>query len=368
LVDQPVTIVFRQPTGGTFIIRFSLPAGMSSALTKLLLLNGPAWAAVRFAIRTAFAPDRHFVIYATIARAPIDIAVPSVLPITIKEIQAKLIIRLTSAAAPVRLTLPAALPVVVVRVMLPVLVVPAALPIPVVGAMLPIRVVPAALPIPVVEAMLPIRVVPAALPIPVVGAMLPIRVVPAALPILVVGAMLPIRVVPAALPIVVVGALPPRSVRFAIVAALIGITVSAALPIVVVGALPPRSVRFAIVAALIGITVSAALPLVVAHARPPLILPLPTEIGGAPRLLVLLIGRLDHSVEPFTDRHAGSARSLARSRARLRTETSEIPRTARFHSRVQGHIVRSRMCLLFRADAREQTTRRARFSVLRIEC
>jgi hypothetical protein len=45
-------------------------------------------------------------------------------------------------------------------------------------------------------------------------------------------------------------------------------------------------------------------------------------IAGPPRVLVILIGRLDDSIEPLADRHARSTRGRARRRARHRTETS----------------------------------------------
>jgi hypothetical protein len=59
-------------------------------------------------------------------------------------------------------------------------------------------------------------------------------------------------------------------------------------------------------------------------------------IAGPPRFLVILIGRLDHRVEPLANRHARAARGVARGRTRFRTETSQIPRTARSHSQVQA--------------------------------
>jgi len=76
-------------------------------------------------------------------------------------------------------------------------------------------------------------------------------------------------------------------------------------------------------------------------------------IGVARRrpLNVLVVGRLDHAVEPFTDRPARSARNRARNLVCFRTTSSELPRRARFHSR-STHIVKSRMCTLFRADGR----------------
>jgi hypothetical protein len=60
------------------------------------------------------------------------------------------------------------------------------------------------------------------------------------------------------------------------------------------------------------------------------------EIGRPPRFFVRLAVRLDDGIEPFANRHTGSACGVARRRARLRTETSEIPRTARFHSQIQA--------------------------------
>jgi hypothetical protein len=48
---------------------------------------------------------------------------------------------------------------------------------------------------------------------------------------------------------------------------------------------------------------------------------------------IAVVGRLDHTVEPFADRHIGWARGRTRRLALFRTETSEIPRNAGFHSR-----------------------------------
>jgi hypothetical protein len=48
---------------------------------------------------------------------------------------------------------------------------------------------------------------------------------------------------------------------------------------------------------------------------------------------IVIIGRLDHAVEPFADRHIGWSRGRTRRLALFRTETSEIPRNAGFHSR-----------------------------------
>ena len=57
--------------------------------------------------------------------------------------------------------------------------------------------------------------------------------------------------------------------------------------------------------------------------------------AGASRFGFALLGGANHSVKPFADRHSGAARGVTRSRAGFRTETSEIPWTARFHSRAQ---------------------------------
>ena len=67
------------------------------------------------------------------------------------------------------------------------------------------------------------------------------------------------------------------------------------------------------------------------------IIRLAVEIVRPSCLVVGFIGRLDNVVEPLADRKARRAGGpLARSGARFRTETSKIPRTARFHSRVQA--------------------------------
>jgi hypothetical protein len=87
-------------------------------------------------------------------------------------------------------------------------------------------------------------------------------------------------------------------------------------------------------------------------------------IVASPPALVVLFDGLDDRVEPFTDRQSRTARGLARRGTRFRTETSEIPRTARFHSHVQATSEEQALPRV-RADAHEQTTRRARFSVLK---
>ena len=110
-------------------------------------------------------------------------------------------------------------------------------------------------------------------------------------------------------------------------------------------------IRPAVAAAPVGvIAVAAALPIVGAEALAPGIVRVAIETGGGRELAILRISRLDHAVEPFADRHAGSPRGGACSLARFRTKTSQIPRTARFHAHVPNHM-RSRMCPVFRADA-----------------
>jgi hypothetical protein len=93
------------------------------------------------------------------------------------------------------------------------------------------------------------------------------------------------------------------------------------------------------------------LSIVLARLLPPLILGLAIEIGGPYRLAVFIIVRLDDAVEPFADGHAGSSRGFARSLARLPAEASQIPRTARFHSRAQT-TSGGAACALSRAGAR----------------
>jgi hypothetical protein len=51
----------------------------------------------------------------------------------------------------------------------------------------------------------------------------------------------------------------------------------------------------------------------------------------------------DHPVEPLIDRHVDALRRVALTLARLRTETSQIPRTARLHPCAQNHIGRGRV-------------------------
>jgi hypothetical protein len=57
--------------------------------------------------------------------------------------------------------------------------------------------------------------------------------------------------------------------------------------------------------------------------------------GARPPVHRVVVIALDDAVEPFADRGAGLPCGLACSVARLRTVTSKIPRTTRFHSRAQ---------------------------------
>jgi len=93
------------------------------------------------------------------------------------------------------------------------------------------------------------------------------------------------------------------------------------------------------------------LSIILAAVLPPLTLRLAIEIGGPCRLAVLIVVWLDDAVEPFADRHAGSSRRFARSLTCLPTEASQIPRTARFHSRAQT-TSGGATCALSRAGAR----------------
>jgi hypothetical protein len=79
--------------------------------------------------------------------------------------------------------------------------------------------------------------------------------------------------------------------------------------------------------------------------------------AARPPVHLIVVIALDDAVEPFADRGAGLPCGLACSVARLRTVTSKIPRTARFHSRAQdrgGSLGRSR------AGARKRTIWAAR--------
>ena len=141
--------------------------------------------------------------------------------------------------------------------------------------------------------------------------------------------------IPAALPIVVAETPPPFILRLDIaVAPGRRIAVSGALPIVVAQALSPLFLRFAAAAGW-RIAEPRILPIFFAGTWPPAIVRLVVEIGRPPCLVTVLVSGLDDIVEPLTDRHTGCARGLARGRSRFRTETSEIPRAARFHSHVQ---------------------------------
>jgi hypothetical protein len=116
------------------------------------------------------------------------------------------------------------------------------------------------------------------------------------------------------------------------------LAVAVACVIIVARSLPPRLVRLAIAAAprRSGVAMPFALWIVVPGRLLESLVALVIDIGRPPRLVVFLIGRLDDGVEPLTNRHAGSARGVACSRTCFRTETSQIPRTARSHSDVQA--------------------------------
>ena len=55
------------------------------------------------------------------------------------------------------------------------------------------------------------------------------------------------------------------------------------------------------------------------------------------RLAVNFVAALNDGIEPFPNRHAGAASGVPGSFARFWTETSEIPRTARFHCAPKPH-------------------------------
>jgi hypothetical protein len=62
-------------------------------------------------------------------------------------------------------------------------------------------------------------------------------------------------------------------------------------------------------------------------------------VVGPPSIVVLRCRWVDDSIEPLSNGHAGPC-GIARRRARVRTGTSEIPWTARFHFHVQSHAER----------------------------
>jgi hypothetical protein len=115
------------------------------------------------------------------------------------------------------------------------------------------------------------------------------------------------------------------------------VTVTSGLPIIVAEALPVLIFASGTASASKRrVAIPCGRPIVVARSRGQAIIWLAVQIFRPPRLVVGFIGRLDNVAEPLTDRQAGRAGGLARSSARFRTETSEIPWTARFHSHVQA--------------------------------
>jgi len=94
-------------------------------------------------------------------------------------------------------------------------------------------------------------------------------------------------------------------------------------------------IRLAITAADVDVIAVPALSIIEAGVLPPGIVRVAIETGGGGELAILLISRLNHAVEPFADRQAGSPSGGACSLARFRTKASQIPRTARFHAHVQ---------------------------------
>jgi hypothetical protein len=69
----------------------------------------------------------------------------------------------------------------------------------------------------------------------------------------------------------------------------------------------------------------------------PAVIVLITVISEPHRLAVIFVAALNDGIEPFPDRHAGPASGVPGSFARFWTETSEIPRTARFHRAPKPH-------------------------------
>ena len=108
----------------------------------------------------------------------------------------------------------------------------------------------------------------------------------------------------------------------------------------------------AITAAPIRVRTAGIVPTLVAKALPP---PPPRrlviDIARRGLRLILVVGRRDYAVEPFANGCARPAGRSARNLAPFRTASFELPRRARFHSG-PTHIVKSRMCTLFRADVR----------------
>ena len=65
---------------------------------------------------------------------------------------------------------------------------------------------------------------------------------------------------------------------------------------------------------------------------------------SGPHRLAMIVVLADDAVQPFPDRHAGTARRVAGDFARFWTEASQVPRTARFHC-APSHSGRNEMTL-----------------------
>jgi hypothetical protein len=244
---------------------------------------------------------RSLVIFGAVARSPHGLWLPAAISIVVAEVQTKLIVRL--ATTPGWIALPNRLLIVVVETSAP-LVFRFALVTAASRATLPITTI----------------VIMVAWRPRIVGHLLAARSWRLAIPV--------------APFIVVVKPLPRRIDGFPIAARSWRLAIRVAPLILLVKTLSTRIVRLVVLSALWRLAVS--LAIVVARSRVLAKLRFAIKIGGPPRFLVLLIGRLNDGIEPLPNRHAGLACSLTRGRTGFRMETSQIPGTARFHSHVQA--------------------------------
>jgi hypothetical protein len=318
-VDRRVAHIFRRRTGRDGALCLA-----ARPLSAFRLLAVRAARGALFAIGSALAARRSLVVLAAVARSPDGLWLPVALSIVVAEVQAKLIIRL--ATAPGCIALLDRLSIVIAEAVAP----------PVFRFALATTAIRAAVPVAALvlaEVLLP-RIVRH--PVAARSRRLAVAVAPL---------------------IVVVKALPPPIVRFLITARHWRFTVTVAPLIVGAEALPPPIIRLVVLAApwRLAVPLPTPLQILVARSRLLAMLRLAIKIGGPPRFVVLLVGGLNNGIEP-------------RARPRVLPDGDLSDSTDRPISFSRPSHMRSSMCPLLRADAREQTTRRARFSVLGIEC
>ena len=336
LIDRVIAALFRHRTCGGLLEALSLPALTIGAL--LVVAIGTALTAL-VAIGAALTPDRPVVVVAMVvalAVAPIGVHMPA-LWIFAAEVQAQLIVRFVVAMTLGRVAIVTVPPIVVAQAFAPLVLAPLVFAQLILAPLVLAQLILAPLILaPLILA--PLILAPLILAPLVLAPLVLAQLVSAPLVLGRAVAGVPGRLAVAVARLVIVARPLPRLVRLTIAAARRSTAVAVACLIIVAGALSPRLVRLVLTAApgRSGFATPFALWIVVAGLLLELLIRLAIDVGRPPRLVVFPIGRPDHVVKPLANRHAGSARGFACSRTRFRTETSQIPRTARSHSDVQA--------------------------------